>query len=128
MSDYDERYVLIFGYDLTGAVIERIIYDKQNLDMYLSTLRMGIPPSLSHRRTDGYYVLHFRRIEALHSDFPLDDTVSERLATEGNEIHAYGFVDDKKLSPSQSDGAIAVFFDTDWGVLEIAAQHIVYEI
>jgi hypothetical protein len=128
MTEYDERYITIFNYDLTGAVIERIEWDERDLNLYLSTHRMNIPDDVQCSRNDGCYLLSFIDVQVLRADFALlGADVVERLSSEGNEIHAYGFMDEK-LADEQTADAIAVYFDTDWGLLEVASTSISYSV
>lgn len=127
MPEYDERYVTVLGYDLTGAVIERIDVFPDGLDLYLSTHRMEIPEDAPETRGDGYYLLSFRGLLAVRSDFPLVNGTAERLASEGNEIHAYGFLDEDFVD-ELSEGGVGLYFDTDWGLLEVASESVTYSL
>src|SRR5687768_5341107 len=71
MAELDDRYITVFGYDLTGAVIERIETNETTLELYLSTHRMEIPENVPRTRNDGCYALFFRGIQVLRSEFPL---------------------------------------------------------
>jgi len=127
MPENDDLEIALFGYDLTGSVIEQIVLHEKDLDIYLSTHRMNIPDDVPIYRDDGCYLLTFRNVKSIRSDFPWNKELAERLATEGNEIHDYGF-SDENLVEGQTANAIEVYFDTDWGLLEIAALSITYSV
>lgn len=128
MTEVDKRYIQVFAYDLTGSIIERIELQKDGLNLYLSTHRMDIPENVPRQRDDMCYLLSIMGIQAMASDFPLTgEEVERQLNAEGNEIHDYGFLDEQ-LAPAQTPDALAVYFETDWGLLEIAAASITYTI
>jgi hypothetical protein len=127
MEDFDDRYVTILGYDLTGAVIERIELQQRDLHLYLSTFRMDIPDDVPRHRDDGCYLLSFRNMQALKSDFSLTGDLAEELSHEGNEILGYGFVDEESAE-GQAHETISVYFDTDWGLLEVTSSSITYSL
>lgn len=127
MEDFDNRFLTTLGYDLTGAVIERIELRQRDLELYLSTFSMDIPDDVPRHRDDGYYLLTFKNVQALKSDFSLTGDLTEDLARNGNEILGYGF-EDEAPPEGQARETVSVYFDTDWGLLEVTSSSVSYSL